>query len=192
MNNERRQFSRGRRLLLWLLPPLSLALVGMACSASPPAQRPPVTHLPAAQLRMLIQITGQYGDASTVQTQIDIVDAQSGQIFSFADKARLTCNGSDVKPGYPTNVIRTCPRQPPGGAYRFTYTDEHGASTTVVVPVPAGQFAVLSPRDGSTTHIPTDGALAVRFTLPIPPPNSSITQFYVSVSCQATPSPTCD
>jgi hypothetical protein len=192
MNNERRQFSRGRRLLLWLLPPLSLALVGMACSASPPAQRPPVTHLPAAQLRMLIQITGQYGDASTVQTQIDIVDAQSGQIFSFADKARLTCNGSDVKPGYPTNVIRTCPRQPPGGAYRFTYTDEHGVTTTILVPVPAGQFAILSPRYGSTVYIPRDGALAVHFTLPIPPPRSRIAQVLVSASCQTTPSATCN
>jgi hypothetical protein len=192
MNNERLRVGRGRRLLLWLLPPLSLVLVGMSCSASGPAQPPPVTHLPAAQLRMMVQITGQYSDASTVQTQIYIVDAHSGQIFSLADKARLTCNGSDVKPGYPNNVIRKCPRQAPGGAYRFTFTDEHGASTTVVVPVPAGQLAILSPRYGSTVYIPRDGALAVHFTLPIPPPHSRITQFLVMASCQSTSSATCN
>src|SRR5690242_16179914 len=126
MSNERLRVGRGRRLLLWLLPPLSLVLVGMSCSASGPGRPPPVTHLPAGQLRLLIQITGQYGDASTVQTQIDIVDARSGQVFSLPDKARLTCNGSDVKPVYPSNVVRTCLRQPPDGVYRFTFTDEHG------------------------------------------------------------------
>jgi hypothetical protein len=192
MSNERLRVGRGRRLLLCLLPPLSLVLAGMACSASRQALLPPVTHLPAAQLRLEIQITGQYGDSSTVQAQVDIMDATTGQELSLADKARLTCNGSDVKPNYPNRVIPSCPRQPPGGAYRFTYTDEHGASTTVVVPVPAGQFAVLSPRDGSTAHIPTDGALAVRFTLPIPPPNSSITLLEVIAACQAMPSVTCD
>jgi hypothetical protein len=120
------------------------------------------------------------------------MDATTGQELSLADKARLTCNGSDVKPGYPTNVIRTCPRQPPGGAYRFTYTDEHGVTTTILVPVPAGQFAILSPRYGSTVYIPRDGALAVHFTLPIPPPRSRIAQVLVSASCQTTPSATCN
>lgn len=192
MNNERLRVGRGRRLLLWLLPPLSLVLVGMACSVSGPGRPPPVTHLPAAQLRLTIQITGQYGDTPAVQTQIDIVDVNSGRAVSLADKASLTCNGSDVKPDYPNNVIRKCPRQPPGGAYRFTYTDENGAATTVVVPVPAGQYAVLSPHAGSTVHIPTDGALAVRFTLPIPPPNSSITLLEVIAACQGTPGASCD
>lgn len=192
MSNGRLRVGRGRRLLLWLLPPLSLALVGMSCSASQRAQPPPVTHLPAAQLRLLIQITGQYGDASTVQTQIDIVDAHTGQVFSLADKARLTCNGSDVKPNYPSNVVRTCLRQPPGGVYHFTFTDEHGATTAVVVPVPTGQLAILSPRDGSTVYIPRDGALAIHFTLPIPPPHSRITQFYVMASCRGTSSATCN
>ncbi len=191
MSNERLRVGRGRRFLLWLLPPLSLVLVGMSCSASGPGRPPPVTHLPAAQLRLVIHINGQYSNAATVQTQIDIIEAQSGQEVSLADKARLTCNGGDVKPGYPNNVIRKCPRQPPGGAYRFTFTDEHGATTTIVVPVPAGQLAILSPRDGSTVYIPRDGALAVHFTLPIPPPNSGITQFLVSASCQTTPSATC-
>jgi hypothetical protein len=143
-------------------------------------------------LRLLIQITGQYGDASTVQTQIDIVDARSGQVFSLPDKARLTCNGSDVKPIYPNNVIRTCPRQPPGGAYHFTFTDEHGATTTIVVPVPTGQLAILSPRDGSTVYIPRDGALAIHFTLPIPPPHSRIVQFLAMASCQTTSSAACN
>ena len=40
--------------------------------------------------------------------------------------------------------------------------------------------------------IPTDGALAVRFSVPIPPPNSSITLLEVIAACQATPGATCD
>ncbi len=192
MNNERLRVRRGRHLLLWLLPPLSLVLAGMACSASRSAQPPPVTHLPAAQLGLVIQITGQYGDASTVQAEINVIDAHTGQEFSLDDKARLTCNGSNVKPVYPNNIIRKCLRQPPGGAYHFTFTDEHGATTTVVVPVPIGQLAILSPRNGSTVYIPRDGALAVHFTLPIPPPHSSVAQFYVMASCQSTPSAPCN
>lgn len=192
MIGERSHSGRRPHALLLILPLLSLALAIWACSVSRTVVPPPVTHLPAAQLRLMIQINGQYSDSSTVQTQIHIIVANSGQVVSLADKARLTCNSSDVKPNYPNNVNRTCPRQPPGGAYHFTYIDEHGAQTTAVVPVPAGQFAIVSPRDGSSVHIPTDGALAVRFILPIPPPHSSITEFYVSVSCQATPSPTCD
>lgn len=192
MINGRFHTSHRQRFVRWLLPLLSLSLAIWACSASRSAMPPPVTHLPAAQLRLVIQVTGQYSDSSTVQTQIHIIVANSGQEVSLADKARLTCNGSDVKPTYPNNVIRACPRQPPGGAYRITYIDEHGAQATAVVPVPAGAFAIVSPHDGSSVHIPRDGALAIRFILPIPPPHSSITQFYVSVSCQATPSPTCD
>ncbi|HEY7343455.1 MAG TPA: hypothetical protein VH591_21475 [Ktedonobacterales bacterium] len=195
MLNERIPIGRRRPLLLWLLPLMSLALAFLACSAISIAPRraipPPVTHLPASQLRLMIQINGQYGDAPTVQSLIHIFVAQSGQEVSLADKARLTCNGSDVKSATAPSV-GICPRQPPGGAYRFTYTDEDGASTTGVVPVPAGQYAVLSPRAGSTVHIPTDGALAIRFALPIPPPNSSITLLEVIAACQGTPGASCD
>ena len=179
--------ARTRRGML-ALPLLGLLLTIWACGAS--VTPPPVTHLPASQLRMIIQVFGQYSDAPTVQTLIQVNEAQSGKIVSLADKARLTCNGSDVKYSYPGNVKRTCPRQPPGGAYRFTYTDEDGASTTVVVPVPMGQFAILSPRAGSTVYIPGDGALAVRFATPTPPPNSSVTLLNVIATCQVAPGAT--
>ncbi len=196
MVNARIPIGRVRRLLLWLLPLVSLALAILACSAVNITPRrpvpPPVTHLPASQLRLMIQIFRQYTDAPTVQTLIHVYEAQSGQEVSLADKTRLTCNGSDVKYSYPNNANPACPRQPPGGAYRFTFTDEDGAATTVVVPVPAGQYAVLSPRAGSTVHIPRDGALAVRFTLPIPPPNSRITLLEVIAACQGTSSASCD
>lgn len=186
----------GRRFLLWLLLLTSLALTILACSIVNVSPRralpPPVTHLPASQLRLMIQITGQYGITPTVKVWAHFFDANNTQEFSLADKARLTCNGSDIKPIYPNNVIRNCPRQPPGGAYRLEYTDEHGAATTVVVPVPAGQYAILSPRAGSAVHIPTDGALAVRFAVPILPPNSSITLLEVIAACQETPSVSCD
>ena len=184
-----RQVTKWRlRSLLWLPPVLSLALAMWACGGT--VRPPPVTHLPASQLRMMIQIFGQYNDTPIVQTLIQVNEAQSGQTVSLADKTRLTCNGSDVKYSYPNNVKRTCPRQPPGGAYRFTYTDEDGASTTVVVPVPTGQFAILSPVTGATVPIPGDGALAVRFAIPTPPPNSSISYLNVRATCQAPPGAT--
>lgn len=193
MSSERFYTGQRQRFIWWLLPLLGLALAVWACSGTVRhANPPPVTHLPASQLRLKIKIEGQYSDAPTVQTQIHIIVANTGQEVSLADKARLTCYGSDVKPSYPNNVIRPCPRQPPGGAYRFAFTDEQGVSTTVVVPVPAGQFAILSPRAGSSVHIPVDGALAVRFSVPIPPPNSSITLLEVIAACQADPGATCD
>lgn len=179
--------ARTRRVTL-ALPLFGLLLAIWACGAS--VRPPPVTHLPASQLGMIIQIFGQYSDAPTVQTLIQVNEARSGKIVSLADKARLTCNGSDVKYSYTGNVKRTCPRQPPGGVYRFTYTDEDGKSTTVVVPVPTGQFAILSPHSGSTVYIPGDGALAVRFAIPTPPPDSSITGLNVIAACQVAPGAT--
>ena len=64
------------RSLLRLLPLLSLALAILACGFTVGGSHigyrpPPTTHLPAAQLRLVIQITGQYDNASTVQTQIN-------------------------------------------------------------------------------------------------------------------------
>lgn len=200
MSNRRLRVGRSRRLLLWLLPLLSLALAILACSgitigggvgrgryASPP----PVTHLPAAQLRMEIQIGGQYDSAPNVQVAVRIFEATSPKEVSLADKAALTCNGSDIKPDYQRSKQLSCPRQPPGGAYRIVYTDEHGVATTIVVPVPSGSFAILSPRDGATVHIPAEGGLAVHFTLPIPPPNSRITQLEGLASCHAAAGATC-
>jgi hypothetical protein len=193
MINERFQIGRGRRFVLCLLPLLSLPLAIWACSAGTSRQAipPPVTRLPASQLRLEIQFVGQYEDTPSVQVVTRFFEAEPSQVVSLPEKARLTCNGSDVKPIFPS-LMRPCPRQPPGGAYRITYTDEYGATTTVVVPVPAGPFAVLSPRDGATLKIPTNGQLVIRYAIPIAPPKSTVTLIDVTAWCHQSNEQPCD
>ncbi|HEX5439720.1 MAG TPA: hypothetical protein VFW76_02475, partial [Ktedonobacterales bacterium] len=107
------------------------------------------------------------------------------------DNASLTCNGKDVKPHTTNLVPPTCPRQPPGGAYHIVYTDEHGAKSTVVIPVLAGPFAILSPQDGAAVPIPTNGTLPVRFTIPTAPANGSVAIDVVTVACSVSDAQPC-
>jgi hypothetical protein len=85
----------------------------------------------------------------------------------------MTCNGQDITPTV-QGFAHPCPRQPPGGAYQIAYTDEHGATTTVTVPVPKGVFALLSPQPGAHVPIPRNGALPVRFSIPLPASQASL------------------
>ena len=125
---------------------------------------------------MDIQFIGQYDNTPNVQVRVRFFEVASSKEVSLADKARLTCNGSDVKPDFIyTHPTPPCLRQPPGGVYRIVYSDEHGAVTTVIAPVPAGQFAILSPRDGSTVKIPINCQFTIRFAVPTAPPKSKIT-----------------
>lgn len=180
------------RALLLMLPLVGLALAIWACSAGSRAIPPPVTHLPASQLRVLIQFEGQYDNSPNVQVVIHFYEAATSKEVSVADKARLTCNGSDVKPNFTgAGLMRLCQRQPPGGAYRITYTDEHGVATTMVIPVPSGRFTILSPLAGSTVKIPTNSALTVRYAIPIAPPKSSVSIISVIAWC-ATSGYSCD
>jgi hypothetical protein len=200
MSRERVAVPRGRRLLLYLLPLLSLALAMLACGFSVSSRigyhPPPVTHLPASALRLAIQISGQYDDTSKpdVFINIGVFDAASAQEFTFPESARLSCNGNAVTRTSATpggNLTFPCPRQPPGGAYRIAYTNEHGATTTVVMPVPLGSFAIVSPQAGAFVPIPANGALAVRYILPTPPPNGSVAVDSVTVACSISLSQPC-
>jgi hypothetical protein len=170
----RRAFRYTFLLLLPFLGPL-LALPGCG------AQTLPVTHRPAADFHLEIHIAGQYtgqtNNQANVHVTVRVFDGTNPSGVSLADKARLTCNGTDIKNSPPAIMAGagSCPRQPPGGAYKFTYTDEHGATTTTTVPVPAGAFAILSPLAGSTAPIPTNDALTVRVSLPTPASNGSFT-----------------
>lgn len=188
-----RQMTKGRRQALLLpLPIMSLLLAIWACSSNRIGYKPPpVTHLPAAQLRVGFQFLGQYGNTPNVTIATSIFEAASSKQVSLADSARLTCNGTDIKPSTSNAVPRACPRQPPGGAYHITYSDEHGVSTTVVVPVPAGSFAILSPQDGARVKIPANGALLVRYAIPMAPPNSTVAPSYIEASCKVSPDQPC-
>lgn len=182
------------RMLLTLASLLSLLAI-LACGISlhggmgaPPL---PVTHLPASKLRLAIQITGQYGDKPNVYGSIGFLDGTKLTPVTIPANASLTCNGSDITPSPHGEIYFSCPRQPPGGSYRFTFTDEHGAATTVVVPVPTGTLAILSPQAGSTVPIPTNGKLAIRYSIPIPPPHDSVAIDSISVWCRVSTAEPC-
>lgn len=139
---------RARRLLLFA-PLLSLALAFWACGATPA-----VTHQPASRLRLTVSIIGQFtSDDANVLVDVRLYEGANGMVAFAPGGARLTCNGSDVKPDYQT-FQRKCPRSPQGGVYTFIYTDEHGVVTTATIPVPRGRLALLSPRAGATVLIP--------------------------------------
>lgn len=200
MIRVRRIAQRRGRSVLWLLPLLGLLMATMACGVSLGShvgyRPPPVTHLPASQLRLEIQIGSQYehyGESSgapTVQIAVRVFEGTNPSEFSFADKATLTCNGVDIKRNS-YGFSAPCPRQPPGGAYRLVYTDEHGAKTTVVIPVLTGTFAILSPQDGALVPIPTNGTLPVRFSVPTAPANGSVAIDNVTAACSVADAQPC-
>lgn len=183
--------------MLTLLPLLSLALAILACGISVGShygyQPPPVTHLPATQLRLEIQVSGQYetyGGSPNALIQIHVYEQSSGKVVSLPAGSLLTCNGVEIRP-MATASDYSCRRQPPGGAYRLAYTDEHGAKTTVVVPVPTGSFAILAPQDGAHVPIPTHGTFIVHYTAPDPPAGGSITLDSITVACSVSDAQPC-
>ena len=170
---------RARRASLRYLPLMTLLLAIWACGGTAVVA---VTHKPASQLRIALDIAGQYSNRPTVQIGVEIYDLVNQQSFALAKSARLTCNGSDIVPTIQSGT-HTCPRQPPGGAYHIEYTDEHGVSTTVTVPIPTGVFALLSPQPGALVPIPTIGALSVRFSIPHLVAPASVTDGSIDASC---------
>jgi hypothetical protein len=174
-----------RYTLLCLAPTLGLLLALAGCGASPL----PVTHRPASDFRLQVHIANQYSEKASVYVQVLVFDGMSQRGVALADKASLTCNGIDIKSRAPVTVAASgsCSRQAPGGAYKITYTDEHGTATTATVPVPAGSFAILAPAPGSMVMIPTNGLLTMRVSLAAPPPNGAFTIEGVSATCGAYP-----
>ena len=176
--------SRRGRFLWLLLPVLAMALATWACGSTPI-----VTHQPATQLRLGVTIYAQYtGNTNVVLFQATIFDANRPVLPP--DDAHLTCEGADVTPDYQA-VIRECPRQPAGGAYRFVYTDEHGVATSAVIAIPTGTVALLAPRVGDHVAIPANNKLAIRYRVPTPPPNGSVTIDEMRAICGQIHSPPC-
>ena len=178
--------SRRGRSLWFILPVLAMVLAIWACASSPT-----FTHQPAAQLRLGITIVAQYtGNTNVVLFDTSMFDDTTNRPVLPPDDARLTCEGADVTPDGQAGM-RECPRQPAGGAYRFTYTDEHGVATSVVVPIPQGTVALLAPRVGDHVAIPASKTLAVRYIAPEPPPGGSVTIDEVRAVCGEMTTPPC-
>lgn len=179
---------RGHSALL-LLPLLSLTLAIWACgfSLQMGAAGLKVADVPTAQLRLKLQITNQFKSAPNVLALPLFFEGANSQQVALPQGAKVTCNGTDITPLSRTTaqLARTCPRQPPGGLYRITYTDTHGAATTVLVPVPTGgSFEIISPAPGAAAPIPANGQLEIRYRAPTPPPNGSLTLDIVAAECR--------
>ena len=145
-----------------------------------------ITHHPTSDLRLVLHISDQYSDKPDVQVLAQIFEDTNSQPVFLAESARLTCNGSDIKPNASSgSFVHPCPRQAPGGTYRIAYTDEHGGMTTVNVPIPVGSFAILTPRPNSMIPIPTNGSLEVRYSTPIPPAHGSVRIAMITAVCGA-------
>ena len=169
-----------RLAALRVLALLSLLVALWACGGG--SLNVVTTHRPASDLRLELRITDQFQNTPTVDMHVQIFEGTNPQPVYLATSARLTCNGSDIKPSV-EHTSRPCPRQVPGGMYEVAYTDEHGAVTTMMVPVPIGEFAILSPQPNAQVPIPTNGALQVRFSIPSRPSLGTISIPSVTASC---------
>jgi len=172
-----------------LAPLRFLAVVGLllaiwACGAG--SLNIVITRRPASDLRLALTITGQYSRMPNISIQAQVFEGANPQPVFLASGARLTCDGRDIKPN--TQIaVHPCPRQAPGGTYQIAYTDEHGAVTTLLVRVPVGEFAILSPQPGAQVPIPTNANLEVRLALPVPPAGSVVAVDSIYATCWAAP-----
>jgi len=181
---------RGRSLWL-ILPVLSIALAIWACGASVVATSQPPSNL-WLEITFHDQyygIAGQpYGppeDTSYVRFEVTAHEGHNTTLVSLSSNTSLTCNGLSS-----TLLYAHCPRQPPGGTYQITYTDAHGRSATITLPVPAGSFGLGYPdiNLGATLTIPSNGILAIPYTAPIPPAGGSVAIASVFAECGPPPS----
>jgi hypothetical protein len=179
---------RTRRAPLCCLSLAGLLLAGMSCSHTTVII--PITHSPASDLRLSWTISDQYSNKPTVQLVVQLQEVTNTQVVGLAKPAHLTCNGQDIMPPIQCTAP-SCARQPPGGAHQIAYTDEHGATTTLTVPVPNGVFALLSPQPGAQILIPRSGELSVRFSLPLPASQASLEDGAAFVWCGAAGQQSC-
>jgi hypothetical protein len=108
---------------------------------------------------------------------IVVVTAGGANFVRFTNHQHLTVNGLEVphkdsgSSREPPRRDVTLPRQPPGGAYTFVYTDEQGRQTAAVVPAPPVDFTITEPAAGAQVQIPrlTSQTLTVHYTVPFPP-----------------------
>lgn len=135
-------------------PALVLALLSLiSCGGPYPYIIPTLSKAPASHIRLSITISDQYTTASQVTIRVNFAD-NTGRPIALTGKQSLQCNGVVFPQLLYTYSIASTPRQPPGGAYTFTYTDEQGQSTSFAITVPLETPAITSPAAGATVPIP--------------------------------------
>lgn len=178
--------ARTRRLAV-ALPLVGVLLAIWACGFSVGPRigaRPlPTAQRPNADLRLAIQITGQYSGAANIVMVAHIFEGTDMREVALADNVRATCNGK-VTGHDPLGYLRlACERERPGNSYQLAFTDGRGATTTVNIPVAPGDFAFVAPRDGATVPIPNNDALMVRYTMPLAPSHGKAVVDSVTATC---------
>jgi hypothetical protein len=155
-----------------LLPLLALAcllLASVACGVPTAFHARP--YPPGRDLHLLVSIGDQFTHLSQPNVLV-IIRFATLEDVAPADAASITCNGHDITPRAPSVFAHPssnlpCPRQPPGGAYHLVYTDEHGAITSAVLPVPSGEFALRSPTNGGILPVVRDQPIVIRLDVPV-------------------------
>ena len=143
----------GLQRLLSFVAAAAILVAILACMTTP---RVTVKSAPANQLQ--ISLTFFYGkihglnpqlrqDEVIIAARVEMVKAPN---IAFGGGQRFTCNGANMLRG-----DQRIKRQPPGGQYTCVYTDEKGTQTTLVIPVPAGQFMVIDPSSDAKVAIPS-------------------------------------
>jgi hypothetical protein len=160
-----------------LLALACLVAVSMACALPTASRRAP--YPPGGELHLQVDITDQFSHPERPDAQVLVRFVGMSEVPP-ADNASITCNGHDVTPrtqGFSSALdgAHPCPRQPPGGAYHIVYTDEHGASTSAVIPIPTGALAFRAPSDGGTFHFLLNQPLVISLAVPVPASGGSVT-----------------
>jgi hypothetical protein len=155
-----------------LLPLLALScllLASVACGVPTAFHARP--YPPGRELHLLVSIGDQFTHLSQANVLVTVRFATLEDVAP-ADAASITCNGHDITPRAPSPFAHQssnlpCPRQPPGGAYHLVYTDEHGATTSAILPIPSGEFALRSPTNGGILPIVRDQPILIRVGVPV-------------------------
>jgi hypothetical protein len=161
-----------------LLALACLLAVSVACALPGAGSRQP--YPPGNQLRLQVAITDQFSHLEQPDVQVMVRFPTMGELPP-ADNAHITCNGHDVTPraqgAFSSHLdgYHPCPRQPAGGAYHLVYTDEGGAVTSAVIPVPTDELAFRSPTDGESFHFVRNMPLVIRLAVPVPASGGSVT-----------------
>jgi hypothetical protein len=137
-----------KRLLQYALP-VGLAGILLLFCGTPPQART-ISEAPAKSLLLLIRIFKQYATTSTVTIQASFRAA--GVPIILSGKQTFQCDGTTFPQEVTPQV--TLPRQLVGGTYNCIYTDERGTTTSVIVSVPQGAFAITSPTANTSISIP--------------------------------------
>lgn len=160
------------RRCLHLFVAVGTILVVLACTAQ-------VTQLsvaPASTLSLAMTLDYDLAQAHGTQVYVTVTlvsNESPHAIAHFSGGQYLMVNGvrlSENSSSHGVSHVAVIPRQPPGGRYTMVYTDEHGTHTSVDIPAPQADLAVIEPAPGANVPIPQRETSAIPTPTPMPTP----------------------